>query len=243
MNSNTKRNIPVRMHGIASCDVLTAAWIESWSLRPGGWTPFNSSLAAFILTSLVIEMTPGPNMAYLAVLGASRGRIAGFAAVLGVSLGLALLGIGVGFGGGSLLLNNRAAYESLRWAGALYLCWLAYDSWKDARRPIDTKPANQSLFVHFRRGLITNLLNPKAALFFIAVVPEFIQGSAPSARELAILVSVYVGIATLVHCLIVALAGSLQAFFAAPQRREIAGNAFAVLLVAIAVWLFVSGRR
>ena len=209
----------------------------------GAWTPFSSPLVAFILTSLIIEMTPGPNMAYLAVLGASRGRVAGFAAVLGVSLGLALLGIVVGLGGGSLVLNNRIVYESLRWAGALYLCWLAYDSWKDARRPIDTKPVNQSLFVHFRRGFITNLLNPKAALFFIAVVPEFIQGPAPSLRELAILVSVYVGVATLVHSLIVVLAGGLQAFFAAPHRRELAGSIFAILLVAIAVWLFVSGRR
>ena len=86
-----------------------------------GWTPFNSPLVAFILTSLIIEMTPGPNMAYLAVLGASRGRLAGFSAVLGVAFGLALLGIAVGLGGGSLVMNNRVAYESLRWAGALYL--------------------------------------------------------------------------------------------------------------------------
>ena len=105
-----------------------------------GWTPFYSPLVAFILTSLIIEMTPGPNMAYLAVLGASRGRLAGFFAVLGVALGLALLGIAVGLGGGSLVMNNRVAYESLRWAGALYLCWLAFDSWREARRPIEAVP-------------------------------------------------------------------------------------------------------
>src|ERR1700741_833391 len=92
---------------------------------------FQPPLIAFVLTSLIIEMTPGPNMAYLAVLGASRGRIAGFAAVLGVALGLALLGIVAGLGGGSFVLNNPAIYESLRWAGALYLCWLAFDSWRD----------------------------------------------------------------------------------------------------------------
>ena len=70
-------------------------------------------------------------MAYLAVLGASRGRLAGFCAVLGVAFGLALLGIAVGLGGGSLVLNNRVVYESLRWAGALYLCWLAFDGWRE----------------------------------------------------------------------------------------------------------------
>jgi len=209
----------------------------------GGWAPFNSPLFAFVLTSLIIEMTPGPNMAYLALLGASRGRLAGFCAVLGVALGLALLGIAVGLGGGSLLLNNRVVYESLRWAGALYLCWLAFDSWRDAWQPIETVPISRSHFVHFRRGFITNLLNPKAALFFIAMVPEFTHGPAPSAQELAILISVYVGVATLVHGLIVVLAGGLQSFLAAPRRREMAGNIFAVLLLAIAIWLFVSGRR
>src|SRR3954470_24604694 len=107
-------------------------------LAAGNSVPLGSPLIAFTLTSLIIEMTPGPNMAYLAVLGASRGRIAGFSAVLGVALGLALLGVAVGLGGGSLLLSNRLAYESLRWAGALYLCWLAFDSWRESRQPIET---------------------------------------------------------------------------------------------------------
>ena len=208
-----------------------------------GWTPFNSPLVAFILTSFIIEMTPGPNMAYLAVLGASRGRLAGFSAVLGIAVGLALLGIAVGLGGGSLVLNNRVVYESLRWAGALYLCWLAFDGWRAARKPIEAVPVSPSHFIHFRRGFVTNLLTPKAAVFFIAVLPEFTQGPAPSARELALLVSVYVGIATLVHGLVVVPAGGLQMLFAAPQRRKMAGNIFAVLLLAVAVWLFVSGRR
>jgi threonine/homoserine/homoserine lactone efflux protein len=212
-------------------------------LVAGGRTPFNSPLVAFILTSLIVEMTPGPNMAYLAVLGASRGRLAGFSAVLGVALGLALLGIAVGLGGGSLVLNNRVIYESLRWAGALYLCWLAFDSWREARKPIEAVPVSPSHLIHFRRGFVTNLLNPKAALFFITVLPEFTQGPEPSARELAVLVSIYVGVATLVHGLIVVLASGLQAFLAAPQRREIAGNIFAALLLTIAIWLFVSGRR
>ena len=81
-------------------------------------------VAALKKAGSAVQVTPGPNMTYLAVLGASRGRIAGFAALLGVALGLAFLGIAVGLGAGSLILNNRVAYESLRWAGAVYLCWL-----------------------------------------------------------------------------------------------------------------------
>ena len=212
-------------------------------LAAGCSVGFQSPLVAFVLTSLIIEMTPGPNMAYLAVLGASRGRLAGFSAVLGVALGLALLGMGVGLGAGSLVLNNRVAYETLCWAGALYLFWLAYDSWKESRQPVETASVSQSLAVQFRRGFITNLLNPKAALFFIAVVPKFTSGPVPSLRELTILVFLYVAIATTVHGLIVLLAGTLQVFLAAPQRREMAGNVFAIALFLVAVWLFVSGGR
>lgn len=212
-------------------------------LATGNWAPVDTPLVAFVLTSLIIEMTPGPNMAYLAVLSASRGRIAGLAAVLGVALGLTLLGIAVGLGGGSLVLNNGLAREILRWAGSLYVGWLAFDSWNEARRPIETMAADRSYFVHFRRGFVTNLLNPKAALFFIAVLPEFIEGPAPSVRELAILISIYVAVAMIVHSLIVVLAGGLQKFLVAPQRREMAGNFFAILLLAIAAWLFMSGRR
>jgi threonine/homoserine/homoserine lactone efflux protein len=113
----------------------------------------------------------------------------------------------------------------------------------DARQPVAAVPVNQSLFVQFRRGFITNLLNPKAALFFITVVPEFISGPAPSVRELAVLVSIYVAVATIVHGLIVLLAGTLQAFLAAPQRRKMAGNVFSVVLFLVAVWLFVSSGR
>ena len=209
----------------------------------GGWTPFNSPLLAFVLTSLIIEMTPGPNMAYLACSAPAGAASPGSPPCLASRSDWRCSASRSDLGGGSLVLNNGLAYESLRWAGALYLCWLAFDSWREARQPIEIAAVNRSLAVHFRRGFITNLLNPKAALFFITVVPEFASRPAPSPRELAILISIYVGVATLVHSLIVVLAGGLQAFLAAPQRRKMAGNVFAVLLLAIAAWLFVSGGR
>lgn len=208
----------------------------------GNLAPFESPIVAFVLTCFIVEMMPGPNMAYLAVLGVSRGRIAGFSAVLGVALGLTLLGVAAGLGGGSLILNNRLAHESLRWAGSLYLCWLAYDSWREGRRPIDTAPINLPLYVQFWRGFVTNLLNPKAALFFIAVLPKFAR-PAPTISELAALISIYVVVATLVHSLIVLLASRLQLFFAAPQRREVAGNIFAGVLFLVATWLFISNSK
>jgi len=93
-----------------------------------------ASVGAFFLTSLAIELTPGPNMAYLALVGVSRGRSDGMMAVAGVALGLLLLGAVVGVGLGSLILENRAIYQGVRWGGAAYLVWLAYDAWRDGQR-------------------------------------------------------------------------------------------------------------
>jgi threonine/homoserine/homoserine lactone efflux protein len=188
-------------------------------------------------------MTPGPNMGYLAVLGLSRGRAAGLSAVLGIALGLGLLGIAVGLGIGSYILDNRFAYETVRWVGALYLCWLAFDSWIESRRPPETGPLDLSLIVYFRRGLVTNVLNPKAGLFFVAVLPDFVDGSTTAVTQLSILIATYVGVATLVHTIIVMLAGAVQPYLSRPKWRRGAGNFFAATLLVLAVWLFMKGAR
>jgi threonine/homoserine/homoserine lactone efflux protein len=69
-------------------------------------------------------------MAYLAVLGASIGRRAGFAATLGVALGLLIVGLAAALGLAAVIANSRVLYEALRWAGVLYLFWLAWEAWR-----------------------------------------------------------------------------------------------------------------
>lgn len=86
---------------------------------------------SFILTSLVIESTPGPNMAYLAVVSASKGRYAGLAATLGVALGLLIVGIVAALGMATLISHSPLAYQILRLGGVLYMLWLAWDGWQD----------------------------------------------------------------------------------------------------------------
>jgi len=196
-----------------------------------------TTLLAFFLTSLAIELTPGPNMAYLALVGVSRGRRDGFAAVLGVALGLALLGALVGVGLGSLILENRLVYEILRWAGAAYLVWLAWDGWREAQQEADTSQLPDHAFTYFRRGFVTNLLNPKAALFFVTVMPGFIAVGRPLLGQTTLLVALYVVAATVIHAAIVLLAATLQPVFAKPRLRRGAAIVFAVALVAVAVWL------
>lgn len=201
------------------------------------------TLLPFALTSLAIELTPGPNMGYLAVLSLDRGRTAGLAAVAGVALGLLLLGLAAGFGLGSLISETRWLYETLRWGGVVYLLWLAWDSYREAQKPLDAAGSDKDLLGYFGRGLATNLLNPKAAVFYIAVMPNFVAAGAPAGPQSLVLTLVYVAVATLVHLGIVLLASTLQPLLASDKIRSRTGVAFGVLLAGIAIWLAVTTHR
>jgi threonine/homoserine/homoserine lactone efflux protein len=201
------------------------------------------TILAFALTSFVIELTPGPNMAWLTLLSVERGRLAGLSAVAGVALGLLLLGLAASFGLGALIAENRWLYEALRWGGVAFLIYLAWDSYRESRRPLETRDTSERLGAFFRRGLVTNLLNPKAALFYVTVLPNFIDATRPAMWQPLTLTGLYVTIATLVHAAIALAGGQLQPLFATDRARRALGIVAAVLLVAIAIWVAVATRR
>ena len=88
-------------------------------------------LAEFVLVATLVEITPGPNMAYLASLAAVHGRRAGIQAVLGILLGLAAYGILAAFGLAALVGASPTLYAALRFAGVAYMLWLAVEAWRD----------------------------------------------------------------------------------------------------------------
>ncbi|WP_338609394.1 LysE family translocator [Pelagibacterium nitratireducens] len=200
-----------------------------------------STLLAFFATAIAIELTPGPNMAYLAILGVDRGRVAGIFAVAGVALGLAIVGGLAAIGLAALISEVDWLYQAVRWAGVLYLVWLGYDTWRDSCRPVEQHTLTVSNWIFFRRGLITNLLNPKAAAFYLSVLPNFLADGAMPSAFLA-LAAVYVLAATLVHIAIVLGASALQPYFVQPHHRERLGIVFGLLLVVIAIWLLIATR-
>jgi threonine/homoserine/homoserine lactone efflux protein len=204
-----------------------------------------SPLLAFALTCVIIEITPGPNMTYLAALSLTHGMRTGFAAVAGIALGLMTYGVTAAFGLAALIDNSPLLYGLLRWAGVLYLLWLAWESWTSERETSDATDGEDSQpWPAFRRGLITNLLNPKAAVFYVAVLPEFIQADrGPVVMQTLMLSLVYVGIATAIHSAIVALAGTLQATVASGNRRRTIRRGLALALVGIAIWFALTTGR
>lgn len=204
-------------------------------------------LAEFALLSLVIEITPGPNMTWLAVVAATEGRRFGYAAVLGVCVGLGLIGVAAAFGLAGAITANPGLYQGLKWAGVVYLLYLAWDGWRGAAG--QEFEAGLPTFVLFRRGVITNLLNPKAALFYVSVLPSFVDpgfvypglvgaGGGVLAQTLG-LTLVYVAVATLVHAAIVTAAGEAHRFLADPRRERAVRRGLALVMLAVAVWFAV----
>lgn len=190
-----------------------------------------ADVRSFLLASLLIELTPGPNMAWLAALALSKGRRPALAAVAGVATGLAVLGTLAALGLGAIVSASPWLYQAIRAFGVLYLLWLAWDTW----RPPPDAVADD--FGSFRDGLLTNLLNPKAGMFYVAVLPAFVQpaGGAILAQTLT-LVAVYVAVATAVHAAIVIFAASARRALVADGRIAIVRRGLALGLVAVAIW-------
>lgn len=195
-------------------------------------------ILGFALASLLIELTPGPNMTYLAVLSARQGRAAGYIAVLGVALGLAVLGAGAALGLAALIGASPVLFSILRWGGVAYLLYLAWDAWQKADMPPDAIPHSR----YFVQGLVTNLLNPKAALFYVTVMPNFLAAGEDDPLSWALLATVYVGIATAIHLAIVTASGMLEPILTKGMGRVVVSRAFALALVCVAAWMLWSTR-
>jgi threonine/homoserine/homoserine lactone efflux protein len=185
----------------------------------------------FAIAATLAEITPGPNMGYLAALSIAKGRRAGLAAVAGVALGLALLGVGVALGAELLMQNLPSAGPVLRWGGVVYLLWLAFDTWRGGADAGDGETAPS-----FRRGLIVNLLNPKAAVFYIAVLPLFAGEPAGALGPLLWLTALNVVIASSIHTLVVIGASSFREGMMNEQRVVLIRRSAAVMLGLVALW-------
>ncbi|WP_269932571.1 LysE family translocator [Aminobacter sp. HY435] len=200
-----------------------------------------STLVSFALTSLIIELTPGPNMTYLALVSAGEGRRAGFATVAGIALGLLVIGLVAALGVTELIQSSQLLYEGLRWAGVLFLLYLAYEGWRGSGEAVPA--GNDADRRYFTRGLVTNLLNPKAAVFYIAVLPTFIAAERPVLSQTLALTAIYVAVATIIHALIVVLSSQLEPLLNNARIEKIARRALSALLAAVAIWFAFSTAR
>ncbi|MFT4278125.1 MAG: LysE family translocator [Rhodopseudomonas sp.] len=144
----------------------------------------------FVASGLLLNVTPGPDTAYIVGRGLQFGWRGGAAAALGVSTGCLVHVAAAAAGLSALLMVSTLAFGVLKWAGAAYLIWLGLrmllSKPSDFTATAGAAPA-LSLASVFRQGMLTNVLNPKVALFFLAFLPQFVAADAAN-KELAFLV-------------------------------------------------------
>lgn len=203
-------------------------------------------LWTFLVAVTILELTPGPNMGYLASLAMTRGRVAGLVATAGVACGLTVHAVVAGFGAGALIQTSVLLYEVLRWIGVGYLLYLAWEGWRSGEDIAPEKTDLAGAGALFVRGFLSNVFNPKSILFFVVVIPRFIgtdPGDLPIPVQMTVFGVLYVGIATVVHALVVTLAAQLQPWLAEGGRQLWTRRVLSVALALMAVWLAWSTKR
>ncbi|QCP53914.1 LysE family translocator [Trinickia violacea] len=172
-------------------------------------------LAAFGLIALGMVLTPGPNMIYLISRSICQGRAAGLISLAGVALGFVFYMLCAAFGITVLVLAVPYAYDALRFGGALYLLYLAWQAVKPGgRSPFEVRDLpKDSPRKLFAMGLATNLLNPKAAVLYLSLLPQFIDPAHGSVlRQSLALGTTQIVISICVNATIAIMAGSIAAF-------------------------------
>ncbi len=199
-------------------------------------------LLAFALVALGMALTPGPNMIYLVSRSILQGRMAGLLSLGGVAAGFVFYMICAAFGITALVFAIPYAYDALRLVGAAYLLWLAWLALKPGgRSPFEVRnlPVDgpRKLFL---MGLLTNLLNPKIAMLYLALLPQFIdpQAGGVLGQSLA-LGSIQIVISISVNAGIAIMAGSIATFLKArptwaAAQRVVMGTVLAGLAVRVA---------
>ncbi|MCL7458023.1 LysE family translocator [Micromonospora echinofusca] len=200
------------------------------------------ALVGIALVALGMVLTPGPNMVYLVSRSVTQGRRAGLVSLLGVAAGFGVYLAAAVAGIATVFVLVPALYTAVKLAGAAYLLWLAWQALRPggqspfAPQPLPPDGARRL----FTMGLVTNLLNPKIAILYVSLLPQFIDPARGHvAAQSLLLGSTQIAVALTVNGLIVLSAGSLAGFFARRPlwlrvQRLVMGTVLAGLAVRIA---------
>ena len=185
----------------------------------------------FTAACVALAITPGPNLVYLVARTVAQGRRAGLVSLAGTTSGFVCHVLAAAFGLSALLAAVPVAYDAVRYAGAAYLAWLAWTTWRDAK-PLPEGAAAPAAppGALFRAGVMTSLLNPKVALFQLALFPQFVDPARGSVLGQSLLLgAIQIAIAVAGDLLFVLAAAQVARWladrpaWAAAQRWVLAG--------------------
>jgi threonine/homoserine/homoserine lactone efflux protein len=209
--------------------------------------PF-SSVAAFAALSFALIVVPGPSVMFIVSRGVALGRRVALITALGNSAGVYVQMVFVALGLGAIVGRSIAVFTGIKLAGALYLVWLGIQAIRHRRdlgRALDTAGIAGSSRSVFLEGFIVGVTNPKAIVFFAAILPQFVtETGPPPALQMAILGVVFVAVALLSDGTWGMAAGSARQWLArSPRRSEWFGASGGVVMILLGAQLALTGRK
>ncbi|WP_151706657.1 LysE family translocator [Acinetobacter sp. TUM15064] len=206
-----------------------------------------SQMIAFAGVALLMVLTPGPNMIYLISRSISQGKSAGLISLAGIILGFIFYMACASLGITAFLFAVPFAYDTIKILGALYLLWLAWNAVKPNRvsafQTVDLKPDRPMKL--FMMGFLTNLLNPKIAIMYLSLLPQFIQPNHGSVFVQSMTLGlIQIVVSVFVNVLIVYSAGSLAALMnRKPIWAQVQKWMMGTVLSVLAVRLLMDERK
>jgi len=202
-----------------------------------------STLLIFSLAALAVAASPGPDMLLLTSRSVAQGRVAGLATLAGIIVGNYVHALAAAFGLSQLFLAVPVAYDVVRYIGATYLLYLAWQSFTSKAKTeyqIDVNQKDRVTMTMFKQGLLTNLLNPKVVIFVLAFFPQFVNPEAGSVVvQMMVLATVFNLIDFLVNGAVILAASRASAMLSGNDKiknlsRYILGTVFAGLAAKLA---------
>ncbi|AGW90758.1 MULTISPECIES: LysE family translocator [Cupriavidus] len=203
-----------------------------------------ATLSVFAVAVMLLLMSPGPNMMFVITHGVTYGWSGGVASALGIGAADLVLTILTATGIAAVVGNMPAAFDVIRYCGAAYLLWMAYKCLQAPAAPGGAIASQATLTAVFARAMLNSLLNPKALLFFVVFLPQFVvPGHGPVARQLLILGSVLTAIAFVFHAALGVGSGAVRRFLDGnPKFARLQSLGLATVLVLLALRLIVMAR-
>lgn len=209
--------------------------------------PSTPNLIAFAFVAVGMVLTPGPIMIYVVSRSISQGRLAGLISLGGVVLGFVVYMLAAAFGITALVFAVPYAYDALRFAGAAYLLYLAWMTVRPGGRSpfqVDALPEDPPRKL-FTMGFVTNLLNPKIAMLYLSLLPQFIDPAQGSVLGQSLALGIlHITISVTLNSIMAITAGSIAVYLMArpawlAAQRWLMGSA----LAAIAIKMATEARR
>ncbi len=205
----------------------------------------NDTLVSFFVASCLLGLAPGPDNLFVLAQSALRGKVAGLSVTLGLCTGLIGHTAAVALGLAALLATSPAAFTALKFCGAAYLLWLAWQAFRASSTGTGTTEANLlSGWQLYRRGIIMNITNPKVSIFFLAFLPQFADPARGSfSLQILLLGGIFIAATIMVFSGIALLASFLgELFNHSPAAQRALNRSAGAVFVALALKLALSER-